>query len=336
MRAIEVAYPGGPMELVERPLPEPGPGEVRIKVQACGVCHSDEVSKEGYMPGLTYPLTPGHEVAGVIDAIGPGVAGWSLGQRVGVGWFGGQCGQCDRCRRGDFMTCRNSPITGVTRHGGYAEAMIAHSSALALIPDELSAVDAAPMLCAGISTYNALLRSGAGPGDLVAVQGIGGLGHLAVQFAARMGFKVVAIARGPEREALARSLGAHHYIDGADAPAIGMALQALGGARAIIATAPDSKSISAAVEGLNLDGVLVVLGVSGEPIEVPPRLLLSGRRVTGSAGGVAIESERAMAFSVQTGVRPMVETYPLEQAGEAYRRMMAGQAQLRIVLTTGQ
>jgi len=336
MRAIEVAYPGGPMELVERPLPEPGPGEVRVKVQACGVCHSDEVSKEGYFPNLAYPLTPGHEVAGVIDALGPGVVGWGLGQRVGVGWFGGQCGHCDRCRRGDFTTCRNSPITGVTRNGGYAEAMIAHSTALALIPDELSAVEAAPMLCAGISTYNALLRCGARPGDLVAVQGIGGLGHLAVQFAARMGFRVAAIARGPEREALARQLGALHYVDGADPAAVGLALQALGGARAVIATAPDARSISAAIEGLNLEGVLVVLGVSGEPIEVLPRLLLSGRKVTGSAGGAAIESEAAMAFSVLTGVRPMVETFPLERAGEAYERMMAGQAQLRIVLTTGQ
>lgn len=334
MRAIEVAYPGGPLELVERDRPEPGPGEVRITVQACGVCHSDEVTKEGYFPGLAYPLTPGHEVAGVIDALGPGVTGWSVGQRVGVGWFGGQCGRCDRCRRGDFMNCRTSPITGVTRHGGYAEAMVADATALALIPDELSAVDAAPMLCAGVTTYNALRRCGARPGDLVAVQGVGGLGHLAVQFAVRMGFEVVGIDQGPEREALARRLGASRYVDAASGP-IGPALQALGGARAVIATAPNAAAMSAAAEGLALDGVLLVLGVPEEPIQVVPRLLLSGRSIKGSAGGVAVEAEDAMAFSVLTGVRPMVETLPLERAAEAYARMMKGDARLRLVLTTG-
>lgn len=334
MRAIEVAFPGGPLELVERPFPEPGPGEVRIRVQACGVCHSDEISKEGYFPNLTYPLTPGHEVAGVIDALGDGVAGWRLGQRVGVGWFGGQCGRCQPCLRGDFMNCRNSPITGVTRHGGYAEAMIADATALASIPDDLSAVEAAPMLCAGVSTYNALLRCGAAPGDLVAVIGVGGLGHLAVQFAARMGMEVVAIDQGAEREGLALQLGARRYLDAA-AVDVAQALAALGGAKAVIATAPNAKSMSDAIEGLSLDGTLLVLGVPHEPIVVPVRLLLSGRKITGSQGGVAIEAEEAMTFSVRAGVAPMIETLPLERAAEAYERMMAGQAKFRIVLTTG-
>ena len=334
MRAIEIAAPGGPLELVERPVPEPGRGQVRIRVQACGVCHSDEIAKEGWLPGMTYPLTPGHEVAGVIDAVGEGVVGWQVGQRVGVGWFGGQCGRCEPCHRGDFMNCNNLPITGITRAGGYAEAMVADASALASIPDELSAVEAAPMLCAGISTYNALLKCGAAPGDLVAVLGVGGLGHLAVQFAARMGFDVVATDRGPEREALAKQLGARCYIDAA-AVEVGKALAALGGAKAIIATAPSAKAMSEAVDGLALDGVLVALGVPEEPITVPVRALLSGRTITGSSGGVSVEAEDAMKFSVLSGVRPIIETLPLERAAEAYDRMMAGNAHLRVVLTTG-
>ncbi len=334
MRAIEIPFPGGPLELVERPLPEPGRGQVRIRVQACGVCHSDEISKEGWLPGMTYPLTPGHEVAGVIDALGQDVVGWRIGQRVGVGWFGGQCGRCESCQRGDFMNCRNLPITGVTRAGGYAEAMVADASALASIPDELSAVEAAPMLCAGISTYNALLRCGAGPGDLVAVLGVGGLGHLAVQFAARMGFDVVATDRGPEREALARELGATRYIDAA-ATEVGKALAALGGAKAVIATAPNAKAMSEAIDGLSVDGVLVALGVPEEPMVIPVRALLSGRKITGSSGGASVEAEDAMKFGVQSGVRPIIETMPLERAAEAYDRMMAGQARFRVVLTTG-
>ena len=334
MRAIEIAFPSGPLELVERPMPEPGRGQVRIRVQACGVCHSDEIAKEGWLPGMTYPLTPGHEVAGVIDALGDGVTGWQIGQRVGVGWFGGQCGRCELCQRGDFMNCRNLPITGITQHGGYAEAMLADAAALALIPDELSAVEAAPMLCAGISTYNALLRCGAGPGDLVAVLGVGGLGHLAVQFAARMGFDVVATDRGPEREALAKQLGANRYIDAA-AMEVGKALAAMGGAKAVIATAPSAKAMSEAIEGLSVDGVLVALGVPEEPIVVSVRTLLSGRKVTGSSGGVPVEVEDAMKFGVRSGVRPIIETMPLERAAEAYDRMMAGQARFRVVLTTG-
>lgn len=334
MRTIEVAFPGGPLELVERPVPEPGPGEVRIRVQACGVCHSDEISKEGYLPGMTYPLTPGHEVAGVVDALGDGVDGWRVGQRVGVGWFGGHCGHCEPCLRGDLMNCRNSAITGVTRHGGYAEAMIADATALASIPDDLSAVKAAPMLCAGISTYNALLRCGAAPGDRVAVIGIGGLGHLAVQFAARMGMEVIAIDQGAERESLALELGARCYLDAATVD-VAEALTAQGGAKAVIATAPNAKSMSEAIAGLSVDGVLLVLGVPEEPIVVPVRLLLSGRKVTGSQGGVPVEAEDAMNFSVQTDVQPMIETLPLERAAEAYERMMAGKAKFRIVLTTG-
>ena len=334
MRAIEIASPGAPLELVERPLPQPGPGQVRIRVQACGVCHSDEIAKEGWLPGMTYPLTPGHEVAGVIDVVGDGVIGWQVGQRVGVGWFGGECGHCDPCQRGDLMNCRNMPITGITRAGGYAEAMVADAAALASIPDELSAVEAAPMLCAGISTYNALLKCGAAPGDLVAVLGVGGLGHLAVQFAARMGFDVVATDRGPEREALARQLGARRYIDAATTE-VGKALAELGGAKAVIATAPNAKSMSDAVDGLALDGVLVALGVPEEPITIPVRALLSGRKLTGSSGGVSVEAEDAMNFGVRSGVRPIIETMPLERAAEAYDRMMAGEARLRVVLTTG-
>jgi D-arabinose 1-dehydrogenase-like Zn-dependent alcohol dehydrogenase len=332
MRAIEVAYAGGPLQLVERETPQPGPGEVRIRIEACGVCHSDAVTVEGHFPGLAYPLTPGHEIAGVIDALGPEVEGWRVGQRVGVGWFGGQCGRCERCRRGDFFNCKASPITGVTRHGGYAEYTTAQASALASIPDELSAVDAAPMLCAGIATYNGLKRCGAQPGDLVAIQGVGGLGHLAVQFAVRMGFEVVGIDRGAEREALARRLGAGDYIDSARED-VAQALSARGGARAILATAPNSQAMGEAIDGLTADGVLLVLGVPEEPIPVIPRLLLSGRSVKGSAGGVAIEAEGAMAFSVQAGVRPMIETLPLEHAAEAYARMMAGEARFRMVLT---
>ena len=334
MRAIEIPFAGGPLELVERPLPEPGRGQVRIRVQACGVCHSDEIAKEGYLPGMSYPLTPGHEVAGLIDALGEDVVGWRIGQRVGVGWFGGQCGRCEPCQRGDFMNCRNLPITGITRAGGYAEAMVADAAALASIPDELSAVEAAPMLCAGISTYNALLRCGARAGDLVAVLGVGGLGHLAVQFAARMGFDVVATDRGPEREALAKELGAKRYIDAA-ANDVGKALTALGGAKAVIATAPNAKAMSEAIDGLSLDGVLVALGVPEEPLTIPVRALLSGRKVTGSSGGASVEAEDAMKFGVRSGVRAIIETMPLERAAEAYDRMMAGQARFRVVLTTG-
>jgi D-arabinose 1-dehydrogenase-like Zn-dependent alcohol dehydrogenase len=334
MRAVQVSHPGGPLELVERPTPQPGPGEVRVTVQACGVCHSDAAAKEGYFPGVPYPIVPGHEVTGVIDALGAGVVGWSVGQRVGVGWFGGQCGHCERCRRGDFMNCPNAAIPGVTRDGGYAEAMIAPAGALALIPDDLSAVEAAPMLCAGVTTYNGLRRCGARAGDLVAIHGVGGLGHLAVQFAARMGFEVAAIARGRDKEPLVRRLGARHYIDSLTQD-VAAELARLGGARAVLATVTDAAAMGSSIDGLSPEGTLMVLGVPGEPIQVQPRSLLSGRSVTGSAGGTAIESEDAMAFTVLTAVRPMVETLPLERAAEAYDRMMSGEARFRMVLTTG-
>src|SRR5580658_8957382 len=334
MRAVQVPYPGGPFELVERPLPEPGVGEVRVKVEACGVCHSDVSAKEGGYPGQSYPLIPGHEVAGVIDALGDGVESWRVGQRVGVGWFGGQCGHCDNCRRGAFMACRHPQIPGITRDGGYAEAMVVSARALALIPDDLSAVEAAPMLCAGITTYNALKRAGLAPGDVVAVLGIGGLGHLALQFAAKMGFHVVAVGRGREKEALARQLGAHAYVD-SEAENVAAALNALGGARAIISTVTGAAPLNASVDGLTFDGKLMVLGVPHDPIVVPAYLLLRGRSIQGSAGGTAIEAEAAMAFSQLVGARPMIETLPLERAAEAYERMMDGSARFRMVLTTG-
>jgi D-arabinose 1-dehydrogenase-like Zn-dependent alcohol dehydrogenase len=334
MRAVQIPYARGPFELVERPLPEPGAGEVRLTVQACGVCHSDETAKNGGWGVKAYPLIPGHEVAGVIDALGSGVEGWQVGQRVGVGWFGGQCDHCDPCRQGAFMACRNPQIPGVTRDGGYAEAMTVSARALALIPDDLSAVDAAPMLCAGVTTYNALKRAGLSPGDLVAVLGIGGLGHLALQFAARMGFRVVAVGRGRDKQALALQLGATAYID-SEAESVAAALNALGGAKAVISTVTGAAPLNASIDGLTFDGVLMVLGVPHDPIVVPAYLLLRGRSIRGSAGGTAIESEATMRFARLAGVTPMIETLPLERAAEAYERMMSGEARFRMVLTTG-
>jgi D-arabinose 1-dehydrogenase-like Zn-dependent alcohol dehydrogenase len=332
MKAVQVPYAGGPFELVERPLPQPGPREVRIRVEACGMCHSDASAKEGGFPGQIYPVVPGHEIAGTIDAVGDGVTEWTVGQRVGAGWFGGQCGRCERCRRGDFMSCANRQIHGITRDGGFAEAVIAADDALALIPDELASVEAAPMLCAGVTTFNALLRCGAKAGGVVAVIGVGGLGHLAVQFAAKMGFQVVAIARGLEKADLARSLGAHHYLD-STTENLAMALQALGGAQAILATGAGVDGIAAAIDGLTVDGKLVMLGVPGQPIPFYAYQVLSGRVLTGSAGGTGIDSQDAMRFSALSGVRPMIETLPLECVAEAYDRMMAGDARFRIVLT---
>ncbi len=332
MTAIQIPYAKGPFELVERPMPEPGPREVRIRVEACGVCHSDASAKNGGFRGQIYPVIPGHEIAGVIDALGEGVTEWKIGQRVGAGWFGGQCGRCEPCRRGDFMGCVNTSIHGITRDGGYAEAVIAADDALALIPDELASVEAAPMLCAGVTTFNALARCGARPGSVVAVLGIGGLGHLAVQFAAKMGFETVAIARGAEKANLALGLGAKHYIDSTveDVPA---ALQKLGGAQAIIATGSGADGLSASINGLTANGKLVILGVPGDPIQVFAYQVLYGRSITGSAGGTGLESRDAMRFSALNGVRPMIEILPLEQAAEAYDRMMAGDARFRIVLT---
>jgi len=336
MRVVQVAGAKGPLELVERQIPEPGPGSVRVKVEACGICHSDSVTKEGIWPGIQFPRVSGHEVAGTIDALGSGVAGWRAGQRVGVGWHGGHCGYCDSCRRGDFVTCQIAPqIPGITYDGGYAEYMVAPAAALALIPDGLSAVDAAPLMCAGVTTFNSLRHSGARPGDTVAVLGVGGLGHMGIQFAARMGFRTVAIARGADKEALARKLGAQHYID-SQAKDAAAELTKMGGARVILATVTNGKAMSAVVGGLGVDGRLIVVGAPAEPLEVPVPPLIFGRRsIMGWPSGTSIDSQDTLAFSVLTGVRAMTEVLPLERAAEGYERMMSGKARFRVVLTMG-
>jgi D-arabinose 1-dehydrogenase-like Zn-dependent alcohol dehydrogenase len=335
MRAVQVPRPNGPLELIEREIPQPPAGSVRIKVEACGICHSDSFTKEGTWPGVQYPRVPGHEVAGTIDAVGAGVAGWAPGQRVGVGWHGGHCGHCDACRRADYVVCQVAPqVTGLTHDGGYADYMIATADVLARIPDELSAVDAGPLMCAGITTYNSLRNSGARPGDLVAILGVGGLGHLGVQFSARMGFKTVAIARGKEKEALARELGARHYID-SRAQDAAAELGKLGGAKVILATATSGKAMSAALGGLGVNGKLIALGAADEPIEAPAALLIAARRsIIGWPSGSAIDSQDTLSFSVLAGVRPMTEIFPLERAAEAYERMMSGKARFRAVLKT--
>jgi D-arabinose 1-dehydrogenase-like Zn-dependent alcohol dehydrogenase len=335
MRVVQIARKGGPLELVERPLPEPGPGEVRVKVHACGVCHSDSVAKEGLFPWIQYPIVPGHEVAGVVDAVGAGVIGWATGTRVGVGWFGGHCGRCEPCRRGNLVDCRNLRVPGLTYDGGYAEAMLAPADALALIPDELSAVDAAPLLCAGVTTFDALRKSGALAGDVVAILGIGGLGHLGVQFAAKMGFRTVAIARGAEKEPLARQLGAHIYLD-SQTQDVAAELTKLGGAKTILATVTSGKAMSAVIPGLAVRGKLVVVGVGADPIEVSTvDLILGSRSVVGHASGASIDSQDTLAFSALSGVRPTIETMPLERAADAYDKMMRNEARFRMVLTTG-
>jgi D-arabinose 1-dehydrogenase-like Zn-dependent alcohol dehydrogenase len=336
MRAVQVSRPGGPLEVVERPIPEPGPGSVRVRVQACGICHSDVLTKDGHWPGITFPRVPGHEVVGVIDAVGKDVpARWQPGQRVGVGWHAWHCGHCDSCRRGDFFACQSGvKVTGISFDGGYAEYMVAPATALALVPAELTAADAAPLMCAGVTTFNALRNSGARPGDLVAVLGLGGLGHLGVQYAARMGLRAVAVARGADKEPLARQLGATHYIDSRSAdPAAELAK--LGGARVVLATVTDGPAMAATVGGLAPHGRLMVLGAAG-PMEVSPLLLIMGRRsIEGWYSGTSIDSQDTLAFSVQSGVRSMNEAYPLERAAEAYDRMLSGKARFRVVLTTG-
>jgi D-arabinose 1-dehydrogenase-like Zn-dependent alcohol dehydrogenase len=332
IRAVQVSYAGGPFEMVERPLPEPGPGEVRIRVEACGVCHSDASAKQGGMPQQVYPIVPGHEIAGVIDALGEGVTDWSPGQRVGAGWFAGHCGRCEQCRRGRLMACSEMAIHGVTRDGGYAEAVVVNADALALIPDDLASVDAAPMLCAGVTTFNALAHCDARPGGVIAVVGVGGLGHLAIQFAAKMGMTVVAISRGSDKANLARALGAQHYVDSAKDD-VARTLQGLGGADAVMATGVGVDGLAAAINGLTPDGKLVMLGVPGEPVPVYAWQVLRGRSLTGSAGGTGVQSQDAMSFAALTGVRPMIETMPLARAAEAYERMMAGGARFRLVLT---
>ena len=335
MKAVQISKPGGNFELVERNIPDPGRNQVRIKVEACGICHSDALVKEGYWPGIQYPRVPGHEIAGRIDAVGADVTNWTPGQRVGVGWHGGHDFTCEFCRRGDFINCKNEPITGITFDGGYADYMISPAEAVAAIPDDLSAADAAPLLCAGITVYNALRNSGARPGDLVAVQGIGGLGHLGVQYAKQMGFRTFAIGRDKDKEALARKLGAVHYVDTA-AGDPSAELQKFGGARIILATAPDSKSMSAVFNGLTRNGKLIVVGAGSEPLAVTPLQLIMGRTsLQGWASGTAMDSEDTMQFSSLTGVRPMIEKFPLEKAAEAYDQMISGRARFRVVLTMG-
>jgi D-arabinose 1-dehydrogenase-like Zn-dependent alcohol dehydrogenase len=336
MRAVQVTGPKKSFEIVEREIPEPGAGHVRVKVEACGICHSDSMTKEGLWPGIQYPRVPGHEIAGTIDTIGNGVTGWEKGQRVGVGWHGGHCGYCDSCRRGDFVTCQVAlQIPGISYDGGYSEYMIAPAGALARIPDGLSAIDAAPLMCAGVTTFNPLRNSGARPGDLVAILGIGGLGHLGVQFAAKMGFKTVAIARGTDKEPLARKLGASDYID-SRAQDPGAELLKLGGAKVILATVTDGRAMSAVLGGLGVDGKLMVLGAATEPLQVAGVPLLLGRRsIVGWPSGSSIDSQDTLAFSALTNVRSMNEIFPLERAAEAYEHMMSGKARFRAVLTTG-
>lgn len=335
MKAVQISKPGGDFEVVERPTPEPQRGQVRIKVEACGICHSDALVKEGHWPGIRYPRVPGHEIAGRIDKVGADVTKWKAGDRVGVGWHGGHCFQCEPCRRGDFINCKFQKITAIHFDGGYQEYMIAPAEAVALIPDDLPADEAAPLLCAGITVYNALRNSGAHAGDLVAVQGIGGLGHLGIQYARQMGFHTVAIGRGGDKQALAKKLGAHEYIDtSAGAPA--EALQKLGGAHVVLATAPDSKSMSALIDGLGPNGTLMVVGAGFESLNVTPIQLISGSKtIRGWASGTARDSQDTLEFSALSGVRPMIERYPLEKAAAAYNQMITGKARFRVVLTLG-
>src|SRR5438067_2387813 len=333
MKVAQVPKAGADFEIVEREIPQPGRGQVRIRVQACGVCHSDLLTKEGLWPGIVYPRVPGHEIAGRIDQAGANVTEWKKGERVGVGWHGGQDGTCLACRRGDFGNCANLKIAGISYDGGYQEYMLAPVEALARMPESLDAAEAAPLLCAGVTTFNALRHSGALPSDLVAVQGIGGLGHLGIQFAQKFGYRVAAIGRGPENAALAKKLGASVYIDSTGTNAAAE-LQKLGGARVILATAPSSKAMSSLVDGLGANGRMMVVGATMDPIEVTPvQLIFGNRSVQGWASGIPTDSEDTLRFAELTGVRPMIEKYPLGKAGEAYARMMSGKAEFRVVLT---
>jgi len=333
MKVVQVSKPGGNFEIVDRPTPQPGRGQVRIKVEACGICHSDMLVKEGYWPGIQYPRVPGHEIAGRVDAVGADVTLWKPGQRVGVGWHGGHCFHCDPCRRGDFIQCKFEKITAINFDGGYGEYTIVPEEAVAAIPEGLPADEAAPLLCAGITTFNVLRHSGATAGQLVAVQGIGGLGHLGIQYARQMGFRTVAIGRGADKKALAQKLGAHEYVD-TDAGPPAEALQKFGGANVILATAPDSKSISALVDGLGPSGKLLVIGADQNPLTITPLQLIGPRRsILGWPSGTAKDSEDTMQFSALTGVRPMIERFPLVKAAEAYERMISGKARFRVVIT---
>jgi D-arabinose 1-dehydrogenase-like Zn-dependent alcohol dehydrogenase len=332
MKAAQISKPGGEFELVERAIPEPGPKQVRIKVEACGICHSDVLVKDGLWPGLQYPRIPGHEIAGRVDAIGNGVADWKPGQRVGVGWHGGHCFGCVQCRRGDFSMCVKRKVTGIDSDGGYAEFMIAGQEALAAIPEELPAEEAGPFMCAGVTVFNALRNSGARGGDVVAVHGIGGLGHLGVQYARQMGFETVAVGRGKDKESLAKKLGAHHYIDSGAGDAASE-LQKLGGARVILATAPNAKAISSMVEGLSVDGTLLVPAAPAEPLTVSVMPLIMGRRsVAGCYSGTAMDSQDTLEFSSLHDVHPMIEKYSLDRVAEAYEQMHAGKVRFRVVL----
>ena len=332
---MQVPAAGRAFELIQKQFPEPGPGHVRIRVQACGVCHSDSLTKEGHWPGLQFPRVPGHEVAGVVDAVGPDVPLFKPGQRVGLGWHGGHCNYCTPCRRGDFVLCENQPISGINFDGGYADYVIAPANALALVPDDLSDVDAAPLLCAGITTFNALRNSGARPGDTVAILGIGGLGHLAVQYAVKSGYRTVAIARGEDKGPLAKQLGAHIYIDTTiQDPA--KELQKLGGAQIILSTVTSAKALEWVLDGLAPAGKFILVGAPDGPIVANPFPMLLGRRtIAGWPSGTGMDSEDTLKFSALTGVKPMIETYPLEKSEEAYARMMSGQARFRVVVTTG-
>jgi D-arabinose 1-dehydrogenase-like Zn-dependent alcohol dehydrogenase len=336
MRSVQVSKPKGPLEIVEKDIPKPGAREVRIKVQACGVCHSDSFTKEGLFPGIQYPRVPGHEIAGIIDEVGKEVSQWQPKQRVAVGWHGGNCGHCESCRRGDFVTCKYAQVPGISYDGGYADYMIAPMEALALIPEQLSAIEAAPLMCAGITTYNALRNSGARVGDTVAILGMGGLGHLGIQFAAKMGFNTVAIGRARDKEEeLMKNLGARQYIDNRSQNAV-EELNKLGGAKVILATVPSGKAMTEILEGLAANGKLVVIGASDEPIQVPTSLMILGRRsLIGWPAGTSIDSQDTLSFSVLSGVRSMNEEFPLERAAEAYDHMMSGKAKFRCVLTTG-
>jgi alcohol dehydrogenase len=334
MRVVEVAEAAGPLTVVEREVPVPGPGEVRVAVEASGICHTDVAVVNGWLPNSGFPLVPGHEIAGRIDALGDGVAGWAVGQRVGVGWFGGADGHCANCREGDFINCVALRIPGLSYPGGYADAVVVPTDALAAIPDALSTVEAAPLMCAGVSMFNALRNSAARPGDLVAIQGLGGLGHLGVQYAERLGFEVVAISRGRDKEAAARELGARHYIDSTGQD-VAKELTELGGARVVVATVPDSAAMAATVDGLGPRGQLIVVGAPADPLPINPlQLIFGSHQVIGHASGTARDSEQALAFSAMTGVRPIVETIPLEQTADGYARMVDGAARFRIVLTT--
>jgi D-arabinose 1-dehydrogenase-like Zn-dependent alcohol dehydrogenase len=333
MKAAQISKPGAGFQIVEREIPEPAAGQIRIKVNACGVCHSDALVFDGSWPGIAYPRVPGHEVAGVVDAVGSGVSEWKKGQRVAIGWHGGNDFTCPECRHGDFMNCRNQQVTGISYDGGYQQYMLAPREALVAIPDSISDVDAGPLMCAGITTFNSLRHSGALPGDLVAIQGIGGVGHLGVQFASKFGYRVVAIGRGPENATLAKKLGASLYIDSESMNAA-QELQKLGGARVILATAPSSRTMTELVGGLSANGRLVVIGISFDPLEVAPVQLISGRKaLQGWASGTPADGDDTLSFCELSGVRPIIETFPLEQADAAYARMMSGKAQFRVVLT---